>query len=321
GSVAVTVSNSWLLPTVVQSSSYSAYYRYWAYLQRMMHLRVALVFVSVVLGVQGRAQGPGEFDALTSTCPCIPFHQCFSNDQATDLDGLVDDRSANTIISLNSLNRQNAECSPDDPLLERCCSDQPTPAAPQPPQSDPRPSGPPPGVAAPPGVATPPGGPGVPLPITPIDPISVGPNIISECGMRNQGGMGVTILDFQDGQAQYGEFPWMVAVLGPNADTATTSGTLNTESLYIGGGSLISKNVVLTAAHKTHDNAGKQLKVRLGEWNFAAITEPDPHQDIVVRQVITHPRFNRSQRTYNYALLVLEHPARLSNTYYNICIQ
>lgn len=49
----------------------------------------------------------------------------------------------------------------------------------------------------------------------------------------------------QDHEAQYGEFPWMVAVLKPTV--SKTTGKLN--DVYVCGGSLVHPQVVLTAAH------------------------------------------------------------------------
>ncbi|CAL4066149.1 unnamed protein product, partial [Meganyctiphanes norvegica] len=138
------------------------------------------------------------------------------------------------------------------------------------------------------------------------------------CGVRNLGGVGFTVEGFTEDQAQYGEFPWMVALLTQNNGYDMAMGVKNQ---FIGGGSLIDPLVVLTTGHKPHDiEANKTLTVRVGEWNFQAVSEPIPHQDILVRQVIYHPRFNRAQRTFNYALLVLERPAVLGKTVGTICL-
>ncbi|CAL4098150.1 unnamed protein product [Meganyctiphanes norvegica] len=90
---------------------------------------------------------------------------------------------------------------------------------------------------------------------------------------------------------------------------------------FIGGGSLIHPQVVLSAAHLPYDNmANDSLIVRLGEWNFQKNNEPTPHQDIKVKQVIYHPRFDRGQMENNYVLLILEHRAVLGETVRTICL-
>ncbi|CAL4096278.1 unnamed protein product, partial [Meganyctiphanes norvegica] len=72
---------------------------------------------------------------------------------------------------------------------------------------------------------------------------------IPECGIRNTNGIRVTVEGFKDGQAQYGEFPWMVGVF------------LAQNNEYVGGASLVHPRVVLTAGHKIQDYDTKALKM------------------------------------------------------------
>lgn len=48
---------------------------------------------------------------------------------------------------------------------------------------------------------------------------------------------------FRDNEAEYGELPWMIAVLRSNYQPSKN------QSLALCGGSLIAPNVVLTGAH------------------------------------------------------------------------
>lgn len=66
----------------------------------------------------------------------------------------------------------------------------------------------------------------------------------ARCGQRNPEGIGVRITGDEDGEAQFGEFPWMVAVL-----KVETSDDDKKRNLYQCGGALITPKVVLTAAH------------------------------------------------------------------------
>lgn len=59
------------------------------------------------------------------------------------------------------------------------------------------------------------------------------------CGHRNPDGIGFCIVNEQNGEAEYGEFPWMVALASKK----------NNLFVYLCGGSLINLGVVLTAAH------------------------------------------------------------------------
>ena len=91
---------------------------------------------------------------------------------------------------------------------------------------------------------------------------------------------------------------------------------------YIGGGSLIDSNVVLTAAHKVQryvNNKNYQLYVRLGDWdseNAGLI----PHVDVNVAEIIIHPGYDNFDLYNNYALLILEHPVLLSSRIDTLCL-
>lgn len=61
------------------------------------------------------------------------------------------------------------------------------------------------------------------------------------CGIRNSKGIDFKITGNTNDEAEYGEFPWIVALLEKNAN--------QTQRFSFCGGSLITSNVVLTAAH------------------------------------------------------------------------
>lgn len=62
------------------------------------------------------------------------------------------------------------------------------------------------------------------------------------CGIRNDNGVDFKITGNKDHEAEYGEFPWMVAIVKTNYKPPN-------DNLLICGGSLIAPDVVLTAAH------------------------------------------------------------------------
>ncbi|XP_012523534.2 phenoloxidase-activating factor 2-like [Monomorium pharaonis] len=98
------------------------------------------------------------------------------------------------------------------------------------------------------------------------------------------------------GQAPYGAYPWMVAIL--------TSG-----NVYVGGGVLISTTHVLTVAHKVAGYVNGGIKARLGEWNAQGPTEPYPQVEISISRVTLHPQYNSQNLQNDIAVLKLSSAA------------
>lgn len=63
------------------------------------------------------------------------------------------------------------------------------------------------------------------------------------CGHWNSAGVGFRITGNSNNEAQFGEFPWMMAILKLEPNQSKT---------YLCGGSLIHPKVVLTAVHCVH---------------------------------------------------------------------
>ncbi|KAH8334350.1 hypothetical protein KR059_009132, partial [Drosophila kikkawai] len=115
------------------------------------------------------------------------------------------------------------------------------------------------------------------------------------CGKYNLNGLDRKI-GLIPGSARPGEFPWIVAVLD-RRDGLTR---------YIGGGSLIATNVVLTAVHILNGTVENDLLVRAGEWNVSTTEEFYRHVDLGVEKVISHGQFNSYTGEYDIALLILK---------------
>ncbi|XP_044259182.1 phenoloxidase-activating factor 2-like [Tribolium madens] len=128
----------------------------------------------------------------------------------------------------------------------------------------------------------------------------------SGCGYRNRNGVQYQITGDTNNEAQFGEFPWTLAILGKDDDTFS----LNC------GGSLIHPQVVLTAAHCVHSI--EKIVVRAGEWDSKTIQEPLKHQDVKVSSAAVHPQFNNKNLKNDIALLFLESPVSLEENHISL---
>jgi secreted trypsin-like serine protease len=152
----------------------------------------------------------------------------------------------------------------------------------------------------------------------------------SRCGRRNSYGLGVRIQNYQDDEAQFGEWPHMCAILrreiisgGEDAGYSQQQQQVEEEVMvFQAGASLIGAGVVLTGAHKVQDFASdpSSLVVRCGEWDTQTEGEPLPHQDRGVRYVELHPEFNKGNLVNTVALLFLETDFELADHIDTICL-
>ncbi|ODN04870.1 Serine proteinase stubble, partial [Orchesella cincta] len=121
------------------------------------------------------------------------------------------------------------------------------------------------------------------------------------CGHRNENGAGFKITGATESEAQFGEFPWTAAII--ELETTEDNVTINK---YIGGGSLLHPQVVLTVAHGVLGKPRSALRVRLGEWDTQTNDEPFPSQDRGVSKVIIHEQFLKKTLFNDIALLILD---------------
>ncbi|XP_063371601.1 phenoloxidase-activating factor 2-like isoform X1 [Cydia amplana] len=129
----------------------------------------------------------------------------------------------------------------------------------------------------------------------------------TECGWANPGAQAFRIVN--DGtSAEFGEYPWMVAIL-----KRSDGNTAWSQSDYMGGGSIIHPQVVLTGAHKVDGKEANEIKCRAGEWDTQTNKEIYPHQERNVKKVVKHADYYRPSVYNSVALLILESPYALGN--------
>ncbi|XP_058128031.1 transmembrane protease serine 9-like [Anopheles ziemanni] len=117
-----------------------------------------------------------------------------------------------------------------------------------------------------------------------------------------------------DKRVYYGEYPWMAAFFQVNRDT--------NDMQYCCNGALIEPFIVITTAN-CFSNCGSNpanMVVRLGEWVMNSTTEPIPHEDFEVEQMIKHPDFHPMSLINNIALVVLKSEVQYKPTIQPICL-
>ncbi|KRT85679.1 Trypsin, partial [Oryctes borbonicus] len=137
----------------------------------------------------------------------------------------------------------------------------------------------------------------------------------SFCGIRNDRGLDFKITGHTN-EAEYGEFPWMLALLKTDFDPSVD------ETQFLCGASLIAPSVVLTGAHCVNNfqNDLTKIKIRAGEWDAVSEKERLPYQERNIKQIIIHNQFNAKIVVNDVALLVLERAFVQAENIGTICL-
>ncbi|XP_049290061.1 ovochymase-2-like [Anopheles funestus] len=109
-----------------------------------------------------------------------------------------------------------------------------------------------------------------------------------------------------------GEFQHMVAIGWSRA-----GGKID----YLCGGSLISKQFVLTAAHcKTDGNDLQPDTVRLGDTDLGSTEDDEFAQQIAIARMIVHPNYRGNRKYYDVALIELQQMAKFTEAVCSACL-
>ncbi|XP_039762202.1 phenoloxidase-activating factor 2-like isoform X2 [Pararge aegeria] len=138
-------------------------------------------------------------------------------------------------------------------------------------------------------------------------PVVPDPTKLKGCGYRNPNGLDFQITGGNGNEAQFGEFPWVVALLAANGS-------------YAGVGVLIHPQVVLTGAHIASKFQPGTLVARAGEWDTQTNKERFKSQERIVDGIVVREDFNPKSLKNDLALLHLQSPFELDQHISTLCL-
>lgn len=136
--------------------------------------------------------------------------------------------------------------------------------------------------------------------------------IVGQCGYQFHQNRKITARAVQGADTIPMEFPWMVGVF-----TRMQSGKLQ----YIGGASIIHKNIILSAAHFLYSLKPEELVIRVGVHDILrAPNENDEYQQRSVSRLIIHNSLYAPGLINDIALIVISEPLKWNHFVNPICL-
>lgn len=126
------------------------------------------------------------------------------------------------------------------------------------------------------------------------------------CGRSSKNGLlgRVKTPQYEQGDTEFGEYPWQAAILKSNGNNTKT---------YVCGGVLVDDLYILTAAHCVDGLNPNDLIVRLGEWDVAQTSEFFQHIEVDVIKMAIHKDFYKGNLQNDIAALTLRSKIDFSN--------
>ncbi|KAF8791538.1 serine proteinase stubble-like isoform X2 [Argiope bruennichi] len=118
---------------------------------------------------------------------------------------------------------------------------------------------------------------------------------ISPCGLQNPHPQKKVV---GGKNSAFGSWPWQASV--------RRTSFFGFSSTHRCGGALISRQWVATAGHCVDDLLLSQIKIRVGEYDFASVQEPHGYVERGAKKKIVHPRYNFFTYENDLALVQLE---------------
>ena len=141
-----------------------------------------------------------------------------------------------------------------------------------------------------------------------------------KCGTHNKNGLDIRVTQPTDKEfaTQFGEWPHACLLYKINRFD-------NYE--FIGGASLISPGVILTAAHKIANLARDKIMVRCGDWDITEDTELIASQERSIRTISIHPEYSgtkssggHNQLEFDFGLLHVTQEFQIEDNVNTICL-